>query len=180
VGLYLDSEEIDAKTGDIKERIIVGIFGSFSELNKPILEGLKKYLKQNKYGNVYTADDFPYESPLTQENEARYAVAYLKSMKMVDDCDMIILFLFVPEKDFGINDSAISEIQRSYSEHKRNVIVILEDGYNLHSNIKGIRYLSLKFVGWNWESFTKNKMSNCYEYVKNTCHSLILERFVRR
>jgi hypothetical protein len=46
VGLYSDSSKIDAITGDIKKRIFVGICGSFTEVNKSILDDLKNISKK--------------------------------------------------------------------------------------------------------------------------------------
>jgi hypothetical protein len=205
VGLYFDSPEIDAITGDIKKRIFVGICGSFTENNKPILNGLKEYLAEDGYYHVFTADNFPYGEPRIVEVDSKYTNAYEKSMALVNTCDITIIFFFKSDiyhegwsgfiKNFGkwirflfkydcdceVNQSADTEIQELCSKEKRNVIVLFEKGFKFRSNMKGIRNKrSPRDIWWDWDDFTREKIPDCYKYIKLTCHNLILERFVRR
>jgi len=178
--LYSDSEEIEAKTGDIKKQILVGICGSFSDTNKPILNDLKDYLNQNGYRNIYTAEDFPYEKPSIANGDAKYGFTYEKCMDMVNNCQIVIIFFFKSDQDPEVNQSAITEIQELCSKRKRNVIVLTEEGFKLRSNLKGIKYRSFRDKWWPWQSFSRNEIPDCYESVKQTCHNLILERFLKR
>jgi nucleoside 2-deoxyribosyltransferase len=178
VGLYSDSSDIDAITGDIKKLISIGICGSFTEVNKPILDGLKNYLKENLYVNVFTADDFPCQQQQISNGNAKYGYTYAKCMEMIKDCDIVIIFLLNSDQDPEVNQSAIAEIQESCSRQKQNVIILTEKGFRIRSLLKGIKYRSKKW--WNWWEFSIDEIIDCHIYVKQTCHNLILERFVRR
>jgi len=178
VGLYLDSLEIDAITGDIKKRISIGICGSFTDTNKPLLEGLKEYLKKNGYYHVFTADDFPYDKPPITYGDAKYQYSYEKCIDMINNCDIVIIFLLNSDQDSEVNQSAIAEIQELCSKQKRNVIVLIQEGFKMRSMAKGIKIKSAKW--WNWRDFSINENAVCYQYVKQSCHNLILERFLNR
>lgn len=178
MGLYFDSLDIEAITGDIKKRISIGICGSFTEPNKPILEGLKRYLKEKGYVHVFTADDFPCDKTPINSGDAKYGFTYEKCMEMVNNCDIVIIFLLNSVQDSEINQSAIAELQELCSKCKRNVIVLTEEGFKFRSMVKGVKYRSVKW--WTWQEFSINEIVDCYQYVKQSCHNLILERFVRR
>lgn len=181
MGLYPDSSDIDAITGDIKKRISIGICGSFTDANKPILNGLKIYLKEQKYYHVFTAEDSPVNSPPITNGDDKYAHAYEKSMALVNTCDIVIIFFFKSDQDCEVNQSADTEIQELCSKEKRNVIVLAEEGFKFRSNIKGIKHIrSSRDKWWEWESFLRTQIPDCYEYVKQSCHNLVLERFVKR
>ncbi|MCX6690872.1 MAG: hypothetical protein NTW33_02165, partial [Methanoregula sp.] len=127
------------------------------------------------------AHDFPFDSPSIVEGDAKYDYAYERSMALVNNCDIVIIFFFKSDQDCEVNQSADTEIQELCSKEKQNVIVLSEDGFKFRSNIKGIkhkRYTRDKW--WDWENFSRNAIPDCYEYVKQACHNLILERFVIR
>jgi hypothetical protein len=97
-------------------------------------------------------------------------------MALVNTCDIIIVFFFNSNRDCEVNQSADTEIQELSSKEKRNVIILSEDGFRFRSNIKGIRHKRSKW--WDWETFARDKLADCYLYVKQACHNCILERFV--
>jgi hypothetical protein len=179
VGLYTDSPEIESITGDIKKGIFVGLCGSFSEDNKSILMGLKKYLNKNGYKHVFTADDFPTNGPRIICGDAKYEDAYNVSMSLVIHCDICIIFFFVSDKNPEVNQSAVAEIQELCSKGKKNVIVLLENGFSLRSNLKGIKYKSGRNKWWDWNDFFRDEIQDCFIHVKQTCHNIVLERFVK-
>ncbi|MHB8163591.1 MAG: hypothetical protein ACYDDV_04470 [Methanoregula sp.] len=178
MGLYSDSSKIDAITGDIKKRVFIGICGSFTEVNKPILNDLKKYLQENEYTHVFTAEDFPFNKSPIEGGDAKYGYAYEKSMALVNTCNIIIVFFFNSNHDCEVNQSVDTEIQELSSKEKRNVIILSEEDFRFRSNIKGIRHKRSKW--WDWETFSRDNLPDCYLYVKQTCHNYILERFVDR
>ena len=94
MGLYFDSEEIDAITGAIKKQISVGICGSFTGDNKTILEALKEFLKEDGYTQVFTADDFPSGRHRIVNSDAKYIEALNTSMDLANNCDIVIIFFF--------------------------------------------------------------------------------------
>ena len=180
MGLYSDSSEIEAITGEVKRQIFVGICGSFSENTRPILEGLKKYLNENGYSHVCTADDFPTERPRITTGDEKYKDAYDTSIQLVNECDIIIIFFFDSKRDTEINQSAIAEIQELCSKKKRNVIVLSEEGFKFKANLKGIKIKSTEHKWWEWNNFLMYQMEDCYFFVKQSCQNIILERLVRR
>lgn len=180
MGLYFDSEEIDAITGAIKKQISVGICGSFTGDNKTILEALKEFLKEDGYTQVFTADDFPSGRHRIVNSDAKYIEALNTSMDLVNNCDIVIIFFFNSHGDPEVNQSALLELQELCSKRKRNVIVLYEGGFKLRSNLKGIRLRSTKHKWWDWDDFLIYQIPDCYIHVKQACHNFILERFVRR
>lgn len=178
MGLYLDSPDIDAITGDIKKQISIGICGSFSEVDKPILDRLKEYLKENQYAFVFTADDYPNQQQQITNGDAKYDYSYGKSIDMVNTCDIIIFIFMNSDQDSEVNQSAIIELQEACSRRIRNIIVLTENGFTFRNNLKGIKYRSRNW--WDWHDFSIDKITDCYMYVKQSCHNLILGRLVRR
>lgn len=178
MGLYADSPEIDAITGDIKKKISIGVCGSFTGTNKSLLENLKEYLKKDGYRNIYTADDYPYDKIPITNGDTKYWFTYKKCMVMVNNCDIIIIFLLISNDDPEVNQSAIAEIQEVCSKRRRNVIILTQEGFDIRSMLKGIRQESIKW--WTWRDFSIGKMTDCYQFVKQACHNLILENFVGR
>ena len=175
VGLFPDSQDIDTITGDIKKRILIGIFGSFRE-NKPILDELKEFLRTKaKYLNVFTADDFPYDDePAITEGDAKYGYSYGKSMALVHRCDVAILFFFDDRKDCKVNESTFFELQELASIGKKDVIVLYEMGCDFRSNAKGVRHRTHD-VWPDWENFSRDAISDMHDYVKMACHGFILK-----
>ncbi|ADB58538.1 hypothetical protein [Archaeoglobus profundus] len=169
-----------------KDKLKIGIFGSFAGDRFKKLESLKNYLKKKGYTNVRLSTDFEKEFP-REPDESKVEYNRRLSEIIIDWCDVYIFVFFREEKypdDVNLNQSASMELERVYTLYKdkfnngEKFLIIYSEKKcrdQMRSVFKGLAIRETKSGIWEWEEF--ENIGDIFENASRFCFRCLRKMF---